>query len=149
MSLQKINLSLVLFGILVLAACSTSVSTPDSTQLAPTEAIATPTFTLATPHAQQPVAGICASFDGQTVEIMINIDIPSPRCAKVQPNQTLVVVNTTQSTIQVSLGRFSSSILPGDQYSIDIPFGEYLAPGVHLITVTPYFGAELWLETSK
>jgi hypothetical protein len=97
----------------------------------------------------QPAAGICATFDGPSVEITINGDIPSPHCAIIRPDQLLTIINATSSTIHVSIGEFSSTILPGKQYSIDLPFGEYLAPGVHLISVTPYFGAELWLEVGK
>ena len=129
-----------------LSACNASemVTTPPS----PTQVQATPTYVLATPYATQPAAGICASFDGQAVEITINVDSASPRCAKIRPDQTLTIVNSTLSTIQVSIGRFSSSILPGAQYSIDVPFGDYLAPGVHLVSVSPYYGAELWLEAN-
>ncbi|HSB65221.1 MAG TPA: hypothetical protein VLD65_01505 [Anaerolineales bacterium] len=132
---------------LVLTACSTSASPPSPVQSTPPEMM--PTYVLSTPYAQQPAAGICASSDGQIVEITINVDMPSPRCAKIRPEQTLVIVNATLSTIQVSIGNFSTSILPGAQYPIDVPFGDYLAPGVHLINATPYFGAELWLESSK
>ena len=39
---------------------------------------------LATPYAQEPAAGICASFEGEMVTVSLNPDIPDPRCAKVR-----------------------------------------------------------------
>lgn len=135
--------------ILVISACSpsnvqSSQNTPD--QASPT---LTPTLTLATPYAQLPAAGICASFDGEVVTITLDIDMPAPRCAKVRPDQTLSVVNNTLSTLRVSIADFSHSLLPGETYTIDVPFGDYLAAGVHQLAVEPCCGAELWLEASK
>jgi hypothetical protein len=92
-------------------------------------------------------AGICASFDGGVVEVTINVDVPSPRCAIIRSDQTLTVVNGTPSTVQVSISNFSSNILPGAEYSVDILFGDFLAVGVHQLTVTPYYGPELWLKS--
>jgi hypothetical protein len=81
------------------------------------------------------------------VEVTINVDVPSPRCAIIRSDQTLTVVNGTPSTVQVSISNFSSNILPGAEYSVDILFGDFLAVGVHQLTVTPYYGAELWLKS--
>ncbi len=138
----------ILLLVLALAACGTSNSATRSPQGTYTAQAPTPTFALATPYAQQPAAGICASVDAGVVTITINVDAPSPRCARVLPDQTLTVVNKTLNTVQVSIGRFSSSILPGAAYTITVPFGDYLAPGVHQLTVTKYFSAELWLEST-
>jgi hypothetical protein len=134
---------------LLLSACHAAGAPSSPLQLTQTSSSSTPTYTLATPYSMQPAAGICAMFDGPSVEITINVDMPSPRCAKIRPDQILTVINATSSTIRFSTGRFSSTVLPGQQSTIDLPFGDYLAPGVHLISVTPYFGAELWLEVGK
>ncbi len=135
--------------VLVLSGCNTPASATRSPQETLTGPAPTPTYALATPYAQQPAAGICASFDGGVVTITINVDAASPRCARVLPEQTLAVVNKTLNTVQVSIGRFSSSILPGAAYTITVPFGDYLAPGVHQLAVSPTSGAELWLEAGK
>ncbi len=135
--------------VLILAACSHTNLPTAQPSLTQTSAVPSPTIALATPYALEPAAGICQSFDGTVVTITINVDMPDPRCAKVLPDQTLTVVNTTLSSIQVSIGKFSSTVLPGAEYSITVPFGEYLAVGVHQLTVRPCCGAELWLEAGQ
>jgi len=132
--------------VLGLAACRGN-DTPLST-LTPTVTI-TPSIQprqLATPYSQEPAAGICASFDGKIVTVTLNPDIPDPRCAKVRADQTLTIINRTQNTLQVSIGSFSYSLEPGASKVIDTPFGDYLAPGVHQLQVSPCCGSELWLE---
>jgi hypothetical protein len=103
-------------------------------------------YALATPYAQEPAAGICATFDGEVVTISLNADVPDPRCAKVRPDQTLKVINNTVSPLSVSIGAFKSALLAANEYSIDVRFGDYLAPGVHQLQVSPCCGAEIWLE---
>ena len=149
MTIHHTNSLLWLGLILVLAACSISTPIASQTELAPATVVPTPTYTLATPSAQQPAAGICASFDGEIVTIGLNNDVPDPRCAKIRPEQELTVINRTLSTLQVTIGPFSFSLLPGAEHTIEVPFGDYLEVGVHRMEVTPYFGAELWLEASK
>ena len=101
---------------------------------------------LATPAADSPAAGICAEFPGTWVTIIINPDIPSPRCSIVRPNQKLSVVNKRSEILRVRLGDFDYTILPGEGQTFDLPFSEYLAPGVHHILVDPCCGAELVFE---
>lgn len=101
---------------------------------------------LATPYAQEPAAGICATYDSDVVTITLNADIPDPRCAKVRPDQTLKVINNTVSPLTLSIGPFKSALLAANEYSIDVPFGDYLEPGVHQLQVSPCCGAEIWLE---
>jgi hypothetical protein len=130
----------------LLSACSATNGgevQPTPNQSGPTS---TPTLILATPYAQEPAAGICASFDGEIVTVTLNTDMPEPRCAEVRSDQTLRVVNNTLSTLGVSIGNFNHSLLPQDTWSIDVPFGHYLAVGVHQLSVTPCCGAELWLK---
>lgn len=146
------HMPLVLLGLFLvfgLAACVPSAPVSGPTAVTPTAASPTPTSALATPYAQEPAAGICASFDGEVVTITLNTNVPDPRCAKIRPDQTLKVVNKTLSTLQVILGQFRFSVLPGAEHAIDVPFGSYLAVGVHRMEVTPYYGAELWLEANQ
>lgn len=103
---------------------------------------------LATPYAQLPAAGICASFDGNWVVVTINADIPDPRCSKVRADQMLQVINRTENTLQVSIANFEASLEPGAQVEYDTPFGDYLEAGVHQLHVEPCCGPELWLEVS-
>ncbi len=146
-SSQKRIILLIGIGMsFVLVACGATIS--KSTQSAPTPTIEVTlqTSPLATPYAQEPAAGICASFDGTIVKVSLNPDIPDPRCVKVSADQKLNIINNTQNTLGVTIGRFTASLEPGKETTFDTPFGEYLQPGVHQIQVTPCCGAELWLE---
>jgi hypothetical protein len=135
--------------LLALTACSTTAVDSISATSAPTSGETPKAYILATPYAQQPAAGICATPEGEIVTVTINPDVPDPRCSKVKPDQKLAVINKTQNTIEVSLSRFTFSLQPGAEATIDTPFGEYLAPGVHQLQVSPCCGPELWLEASQ
>jgi hypothetical protein len=135
--------------ILVLVACKSAGGGPTQTPLTPTVDITVQTAVLATPYAQQPAAGICASFEPEMVTVTLNPDIPDPRCTIVRADQILTVLNQTQNTLQITIGRFTASLEPGKETTFDTPFGEYLQPGVHQLQVSPCCGAELWLEVSK
>ena len=139
----------MIYLILFLSAC-TGIDTQDTTEVpSPTIFITTPTYLLATPYAQSPAAGICASFDGDTVVVNLYADIPDPRCIKVRGDQRLSVVNQTQNTLEISLGIYKASLAPGAETTFDAPFGSYLATGVHQLQVSPCCGAELVLEENN
>jgi hypothetical protein len=139
----------MIYLILFLSAC-TRMGTKDTTEVpTPTIFIPTPTYLLATPYAQSPAAGICASFDGDLVVVNIYLDIPDPRCIKVRADQRLSVVNQTKSTLEISLGIYKASLLPGAETTFDAPFGMYLATGVHQLQVSPCCGPELVLEENN
>ncbi len=106
-------------------------------------------YPLATPASQLPAAAICASFEGSLVTITIFSGYPDPRCATVRPDQTLQIVNRTPVPIQVHLGTFDASLEPGADHTFRVPFGKYLAPGVHQVQVLPCCGPELWLQTGS
>jgi hypothetical protein len=120
------------------------VTAPATTTSLPPTLAALP---LATPYADQPAAGICAEAPGEpvvTVEIMP--DIPSPRCLKVTSEQRLRVVNRTGAALALILGNLpASSLQPNGETTFDQPFGKLLAPGVHVLDASPYFGPEIWL----
>lgn len=151
MKTRQIKQALVLGMILILgvSACKSVQAEPTSTAFKPTISNTAQSLALATPYAQQPAAGICASFEGEIVEVTLNPDIPDPRCSKVRPDQKLNVINKTQNTLEVSIGRFTVSLAPGAETQFDTPFGEYLAPGVHQLLVSPCCGPEIWLEVGK
>ena len=131
---------LVLVGLLV--SCSLS-QRPEGT---PDTAPASVPPILATPAAQSPAAGICAEFEGETVTVTINPDIPDPRCVSIRPDQKLVVINHRGETIRVKIGHFEASLPNGGEHLFNLPFGQYLASGVHQMIVTPCCGAELVLS---
>jgi len=143
------NLILLVSWIIILGL-SACVST--RTGSAPTMSTSSPPTKepkpLATPYAQLPAAGICASFEGNLVTVTLNPDIPDPRCSKVKANQKLEVINHTPNTLQVSIGDFHASLDPGGEVLFDTPFGDYLEEGVHHLQVDPCCGPELWLEAN-
>lgn len=145
---SRIKTILVIGMVLVVgqAACKRVDIKATTMPATPTVSITPQTNILATPYAQQPAAGICASFEGEMIVVTLNPDIPDPRCTKVRADQKLTIINHTQITLQISIGRFSASLEPGKESIIDTPFGEYLAPGVHQLQVSPCCGPELWLE---
>ena len=133
----------------VVSACKSMGAVPTNEASTPTMTITAQTHSLATPYALQPAAGICASFAGEIVKVTLYADVPDPRCSKVRPDQKLSVINETQKRLVVSIGSFTASLEPGAETLFDTPFGEYLAPGVHQLLVSPCCGPEIWLESSK
>ena len=118
-----------------LAACAAGNTSPTAAPMP-----------LASPVSQEPAAGICGGTEAAEITITIYPDIPDPRCAIVRPEQRLRIVNSTANPLQVSLASFQAEIGPGADYAFDLPLGEFLAPGVHLVQVLPCCGPELWLK---
>ncbi|MGA9533515.1 MAG: hypothetical protein WBR18_12425 [Anaerolineales bacterium] len=100
---------------------------------------------LSTPHAQSPAAGICAAPESDEVEMTILPGIPDPRCLEVRPDQRLTIRNRSGQPVDVRLGPFSAQLENGQDFMIDTPLGEYLAPGVHAVGVQPCCGGEIVL----
>jgi hypothetical protein len=134
--------------ILGLSACNGGKTTPTAVIPTSSPTNTSESITLATPYAQQPAAGICASFESELVVITIYPDIPDPRCSKVRPDQKLKVINQTQNTLQIIIGKFQASLEPGAEVIFDTPFGDYLAVGVHQLQVSPCCSPELMLEAN-
>jgi hypothetical protein len=139
---------ILLIGIALIigvSACTSSSTELSITTNTPGITITPQPLTLSTPYAQEPAAGICASFEGDVVTINLYPDIPDPRCSQVRPDQILTVSNQTQVALEVSIGSFKDNLEPGARITFDTQFGDYLAPGVHQLQVSPCCGAELWL----
>jgi hypothetical protein len=143
---MKTKVTFLLVLLLGLSGCASTGIEATADIPTPTIASTTQAYPLATPYAQLPAAGICASFEGEMVVVSINPDVPDPRCAKVRADQKLTVVNRTENTLEVSIGTFKASLEPGAEATFDTPFGDYLAVGVHQLQVSPCCGSELWLE---
>lgn len=114
---------------------------------APSSTTTTSPPDLRPPDSQQPAAGTCSEASQAAVEIVLNPDVPAPRCAKVGPGQTLSVRNATDQEVHVTFAGRSATIAPGGIGAFDQPFGDYLQPGVHRLTASLYgsSGAEIWL----
>jgi hypothetical protein len=99
------------------------------------------------PDSESPAAGTCGAPTGAVAEITINPDIPSPRCVRVRPDQSLRVVNASGQTVEISFAGRSATLADGASEAYPRPFGDYLAPGVHRVTASLYgeSGAEVWL----
>jgi hypothetical protein len=102
----------------------------------------------ATPVAESPAAGICGMFDGDIVTLIIYPDIPDPRCVEVTSEQKLRVVNRRDEPIQAAIGTFQADIPPDGEHTFDVPVGEYLMPGVHLLQVSPCCSPEVVLKAN-
>jgi hypothetical protein len=132
-------------AVMLLAAC-----TPRAVQT--TAVTATMDAYRATPEADSPAAGICASFKEPTIRVVIQAwpgNVPDPRCIRVRADQNLVIENATAAAITFRLGRFAATIEPGETYAIEPAFGEYLAPGAHSLHIEPYGGPEIFFNSTK
>jgi hypothetical protein len=103
----------------------------------------------ATPEADTPAAGICASFKEQTIRIEIRAwpdGVPDPRCIEVRAEQTMILRNSAAGPIEFALGRLRGTIAPGDSFAAGLTFGEYLLPGAHSLHILPYGGPEIYFK---
>ncbi len=100
------------------------------------------------PLPQTPAAGVCGEAQGAEATVRVNRDVPSPRCQKVQPGQHLRIINATDRPVRAQLAYIDVTIAPGGEWADGRPFGTYLAPGVHSLTLSAYAGggAELWVQ---
>ncbi|MDH5508587.1 MAG: hypothetical protein OEZ02_15300, partial [Anaerolineae bacterium] len=92
---------------------------------------------LATAHSDVPAAGICAPAVGDVV--MVNVGpgpdrMPEVRCFQVSGVQRVRFVNRTDGVMEVMFGGFALRLEAGSEGMIDVPFGEYLAAGVHQVS---------------
>lgn len=90
----------------------------------------------------QVAAGICLLATDTVVTVNLNPDTPAPRCTDVGADQRLRVVNTSGNfggpgaTLTVSFANFPRRTLEvGEATVFNRPFGDYLAAGVHTVTV--------------
>jgi hypothetical protein len=109
---------------------------------------ALPSPTLKPPDSTLPAAGICSTAQDTYAEVLINPDTPAPRCQHIAANQRLRVINHTDHTAEVRLAGHTLTLPPQTEGMIDLPFGDYLAPGVHNLAISTYTGggATLWLD---
>jgi len=106
------------------------------------------------PEATAPAAGGCAQVAGSQVLVLINPDVPMPRCVIVAAGQHLAARNNTGElgqqarTVTLHWADYAPRTLaPGATTTYAQPFGSYLLPGVHRLQASVYgeSGAEIWL----
>jgi hypothetical protein len=130
---------------------STTAESPEGSSPPTTEGPRTTTTEtgdiLVAPGSDTPAAGTCGSAAGSVVEVVLNPDIPSPRCMEVTADQRLQVRNASGETVSVTFAGFSVTLDDGETHLFNQAFGDYLAPGVHRVSASIYgdSGAEIWL----
>lgn len=99
--------------------------------------------TLVPPDFQTQVAGVCAPVSKESIIVVtVPIDnVPQPRCVHVTSNQKLKIVNQSQGSININVGKIQASLAPTQSFQFPKTLGEFLASGGHSIV-----GAEIWLE---
>lgn len=139
------TLILTATAFILLTSCATRAGTSTRPPDRPT-ILATPT--LKPPDSDLPAAGICGTATGTYATVTINRDTPSPRCQHISPNQSLRIINHTDHPADIRLADHALTLPPQTEGMIDQPFGDYLAPGVHILEISTYpgGGAALWLD---
>lgn len=135
---------ITLMVLMLLTACKLFEREPEPAEVEVTDT-PVPAYR-ATPVAQSPAAGICGTWEGEMVTFTINPDIPDPRCSAALPGQKLRVVNGREEVIRARIGLFEAEIQPGGEYVFDVPIGDYLLPGVHVVEISPCCSPELILK---
>jgi hypothetical protein len=102
---------------------------------------------------KRPAAGVCGRTTGAVLTVRIEPDTPDPRCASVNADQRLRVVNATgdygahpQTVTVVWMPGQSLTLRPGEAKTFSRNFGSYLAPGVHELTAGRGYRSEVWLR---
>jgi hypothetical protein len=121
-----------------------------------TQALATipdaPTSTTLIPSdASSPAAGTCANAPATgATQIVLNPDVPSPRCVIVHAANQLDFTNNTDAAQSVSTGYDSVTIQPHESHLFTQRVGDEWEPGVHRIDTGPLYagsGPEVWLQS--
>ena len=95
---------------------------------------------------QSPAAGVCNTIPGHVASVVLNVDVPSPRCIKVTSIQLLQIINKTKKLITFTLGYTNFFISPYSSTMINQNFGTYFAPGIHTILFGSLPSPEIWLQ---
>lgn len=109
---------------------------------------ATPPDTLHEPIATVPAAGVCLGRpeDIEIVAMVLRPDVPQPRCLEVHGSQRLRIVNERAGAVQLVFAAFELDIPAGQGRLLELPFEEYLEPGIHVVTVDGAPFGEVWLK---
>jgi hypothetical protein len=139
------------------AGSTTPTPTPTANQTPTPNTSPTSRGTLAPPDTTVPAFASCPSVTGSVVTLVADPDVPSPRCMTVTASQRLRVQNRTSAhgstpvVVTVEVAGFAPRTLqPGASTTFDRPFGDYLAPGEHVVHLRPLYGGDgggvVWLR---
>lgn len=76
--------------------------------------------------------------DAATIEVVLQSDVPSPRCVRAQANERLRVLNGTSDEITISLKDRGAQIPPGGSHIYDEPLRSWLVNGAHCLSASLY-----------
>ncbi|HEY3527679.1 MAG TPA: hypothetical protein VGK78_00900 [Nocardioides sp.] len=139
--------------VVVIAVVATILSSGGGDRQSSSSTSAGPSRRLAPATSTYPAAGVCGRTTGAVLVVRIEPDAPDPRCASVDADQRLRVVNNTGDfgqpphTVTVTWvpgQRFT--LRPGEARTFQRQFGTYLARGVHDLSVQSGYRAEIWLH---
>ncbi len=158
MALKTLNVArkslalLWLVGVLLLAACSTTQPPATATAAVTptvmeqtTEEPSTPTVTATLEKrpadSDSPASGICLQGEGDVVDVLLGTGsdgLPlTGRCIQITTDQRIKLVNQSGQDYTLSFGPFDKVIPSGDELLLDLPAGDYLESGVHLLPEGP------------
>jgi len=104
---------------------------------------------------QTPAAGSCGPATGGTTDIILNPDVPSPRCTTVKDTDHLKVTNHFDVHVTVDDGGGGFDLAPSESYTAVKAIGGYWEPGVHRLKISNAdthavlyggSGPEVWLQ---
>ena len=89
-----------------------------------------------------PAAGICSSTQDTTIVVTKAADNTfTPKCSQAKSDQRLKIINNSDSTINVNIANYNSTIASGGSYQFPETLGSLLDSGVYLIG-----GFEIWMQ---
>lgn len=109
------------------------------------------TTQLRAPDAQAPAAGICDFYGQDSITFDIQEGIPQPRCARVLAGQKIAFTNSSEELLLFEFAGRPFAIEPGVTVSDGRRAEDYLAPGVHVVSMDFYGGSgpEIWVQDSR
>ncbi len=141
-----------LMGVLLLAACSTTqpsaiattaVTSTITEQMTeePTTPAVTATLEKRPADSDTPASGICLQSEGDVVNVLLGTGsdgLPlGGRCVQITSGQRIKLLNQSGQDYSLSFGPFDEVIPSGGELLLDLPAGDYLENGVHLLPDAP------------
>lgn len=139
-------------------ATQTGTSAPPPASESATITVQPDTHDLIPPSSGTIAAGACGRAVGPVAIVVINPDIPAPRCQTVAAFQSLEIINHTDgsgSAGRAAIIRWATypavSLEPGQTVMFSGEFGAYLAPGDHVVQISVYAGGgpEIYLRDAS
>jgi hypothetical protein len=93
-------------------------------------------------------AGVCTTEKEPVVTVVLEGDVPNPRCTVIHGSQQLRVENHVTQTVHATLGPLAMVLPPGSSLTIKEKFDTFLRPGGHTMKADIYAssGTEFRLE---